>query len=197
VQSFSRRNDWQTLRKYGGGMTGNWGIHLVDTCLRLLDSEVTDVWGDVKQVFNPGDAEDDIKAIIQGKSGMTLDIDMTSANAAPEPGWVVMGDCGTLWSEGGGARLKYFDPKELPPLEANDVPYAVGRKYGVSTGDDPIPWKERGEPMKPRETYPSYYDKLYDALRKGGEPPVTVESALQTYEVLDAIRRGSRFAPTE
>jgi predicted dehydrogenase len=197
VQSFSRRNDWQTLRKYGGGMTGNWGIHLVDSCLCLLDSDVAEVWGDVKQVFNPGDAEDDIKAIIRGKSGMTLDIDMTSVNAAPEPSWVVMGNCGTLWSEGGKAHLKYFDPQELPPLEANDLPYAVGRRYGVSSGEDPIPWNERGEPMKPRETYPSYYDILFEAVRENGEPPVTVESALQTYQVLDDIRKGSRFAPEE
>lgn len=28
--SYRRRNDWQTLRKFGGGMLNNWGSHIVD-----------------------------------------------------------------------------------------------------------------------------------------------------------------------
>ncbi|MBW3622532.1 MAG: Gfo/Idh/MocA family oxidoreductase [Armatimonadetes bacterium] len=197
VQSFARRNDWQVLRKYGGGMTGNWGIHLVDACLCLLDSDVADVWGDVRQVFNPGDAEDDIKALIRGESGMTLDIDMTSANAAPEPSWVVMGDCGTLWIEGKTAHLKYFDPKELPPVQVNDHPYALDRKYGVMPGPDAIPWQQRDEEPKPQKAYPSFYDNLYRAIRQGEPLLVEPDSALKTYEALDRIREGSRFAPPE
>ncbi len=194
-QGFGRRNDWQVLRKYGGGMTGNWGIHLVDQCLQLLDSDVADVWGDVKQVFNPGDAEDDIKAIIRGASGMTLDIDMNSANAAPEPSWVVAGNCGTLWIQGGKAHLKFFDPKKLPKITVNDQHFAHERKYGVQPNPDAIPWQEREEEIAPKKKYPSYYDNLFDAIRKGKELVVEPESALRTYEVLDRIRKGSPFAP--
>jgi scyllo-inositol 2-dehydrogenase (NADP+) len=194
-QAFNRRNDWQVLRKYGGGMTGNWGIHLVDACLQLLDSPVKDVWGDVKHVFNPGDAEDDIKALIRGESGMALDIDMNSTCAAPEPTWVVCGDSGTLWIDGKTAHLKYFDRKKLPKLKVNDLPYAIDRRYGVIPGPDAIPWQEREEEVKPKKTYPSYYDNLRDAVRKGKPLLVTPESALQTYEALDAIRKGGPFAP--
>lgn len=196
-QGFGRRNDWQVLRKYGGGMTGNWGIHLVDQCLCLLDSEVADVWGDVKQVFNPGDAEDDIKALIRGASGMTLDIDMTSANAAPEPSWVVLGTQGTLWIQGGKAHLKYFAPKQLPRLKVNDLPYAIGRQYGVIPGPDAVPWQEIEAETVPQKKYPSFYDNLFDAIRKGKKLVVEPDSALRTYAVLDRIRKGSRFAPSK
>ena len=196
-QAFNRRNDWQVLRKYGGGMTGNWGIHLVDACLQLLDSPVQDVWGDVKHVFNPGDAEDDIKAIIRGESGMTLDIDMNSTNAAPEPSWVVAGDCGTLWLQGKTAHLKFFERKKLPQLKVNDLPYAIDRKYGVMPDPDNIPWQEREEEIAPKKKYPTFYDNLFDAIRKDKELLVTPESALRTYEVLDAIRKGGPFAPVK
>lgn len=194
-QSFSRRNDWQVLRKYGGGMTGNWGIHLVDQCLCLLDSPIRDVWGDVKQIFNPGDAEDDIKAIIRGESGMTLDIDMSSACAAPEPTWVVSGNHGTLWITGNKAHLKFFDPGELPALEVQDGHLAAGRKYGVTSGSVEIPWQEREEPTVPSGTYAGFYDNLLDAIREQKELLVTPQSALQTYEILDLIRKGSAFEP--
>jgi scyllo-inositol 2-dehydrogenase (NADP+) len=196
-QNFGRRNDWQVLQKYGGGMTGNWGIHLVDQCLCLLDSEVQDVWGDVKHIFNPGDAEDDIKGLIRGKSGMTLDVDMTTANAAPEPSWVVMGTSGTLWIQGGKAHLKYFDPEKLPPVDPNDVPYALDRKYGVVPGPDKIPWQQKEEAIKPKKKYPSFYDNLFGAIREQKDLVVEPESALRTYEMLDLIRKDSEFAPSK
>lgn len=196
-QGFSRRNDWQVLRKYGGGMTGNWGIHLVDQCLCLLDSEVDQVLGAVGRIFNPGDAEDDIKALIRAKSGMTLDIDMTSACAAPEPSWVVMGTCGTLWIQDGKARLRYFDPAALPALPVNDMHLAIGRRYGVVPGPDEVPWQEREEEIRPKGQYPSYYDNLYQAIRAGKELVVEPESALRTYQVLDLIRRGTPYEPAE
>ena len=195
---FGRRNDWQVLKKYGGGMTGNWGIHLVDQCLCLADSPIRDVWGDVKQVFNPGDAEDDIKAIVRLESGLTLDIDMSSVNAAPEPSWVIMGSTGTLWIIGGECHLQFFDPKELPSIEVNDGTQAVGRRYGVvSDAPTEIPWQRRTEKPNPTGTYPSFYDNLLSAIRYGAELIVTPESALQTYQVLDEVRQGTRFAPED
>jgi scyllo-inositol 2-dehydrogenase (NADP+) len=175
-QGFGRRNDWQVLSKYGGGMTGNWGIHLVDQCLCLLDSPVQDVWGDVKHIFNPGDAEDDIKAIIRGKSGMTLDIDMTSANAAPEPSWVVMGTSGTLWIQDGKAHLRYFDPAKLPQVDPNDLPYAIDRKYGVVPGPDKIPWRQKAEAIKPKQKCSSFYDNPRWALCYKGLPVLSSPS---------------------
>lgn len=196
-QGFGRRNDWQTLRKYGGGMTGNWGIHLVDQCLQLLGADVADVWGHVRQVFNPGDAEDDIKAVVRGTNGVVADIDMTSIVAAPEPSWVVVGSCGTLWFADGKAELRYFDPADLPPLPVNDLHLAPGRAYGVQPGPDAVPWMCDSQEIKPQGTYPSYMDNLYAALREDGPLLVEPASALKTYEVLDAIRLGSRFHPGE
>jgi len=196
--SFGRRNDWQVLKKYGGGMTGNWGIHLVDQCLCLGDAPIRDVWGDVKQVFNPGDAEDDIKALIRLESGMTFDVDMSSINAAPEPAWVIMGSTGTLWVTGGECHLQYFDPKELPSIEVNDGTQAVGRRYGVvSDAPTEIPWQRWTGKPEPKGTYPSFYDNLLAAIREGAELIVTPESALQTYKVLDEVRAGTRFAPED
>jgi predicted dehydrogenase len=196
-QGFGRRNDWQVLRKYGGGMTGNWGIHLVDQCLCLMSSDVVDVLGDVNLIFNPGDAEDDIKALIRGANGMTLDIDMTSACAAPEPSWVVMGTQGTLWINGNTSHVRYFDPEKLPAITPNDLHLAIGRQYGVIPGPEVIPWEEREEKPVPQGKYPSFNDNLYAAIRESQPLVVEPASALKTYEVLDQIRMGTPFAPAE
>lgn len=193
VGGFSRRNDWQTLKKYGGGMVGNWGVHLVDHCLLLLDSPLKDVWGHVRHVFNPGDAEDDIKAVLRAESGMVIDIEMTTVNAAPIPNWTVLGNHGSMWILNNKAHLHYFDPKKLPALEPNDHPYALNRAYGVIPGPDEVPWVDKEEEPKPKKKPQAFYDNLRDAIRKGAPLIVEPESARLTYKVLDRIRRGSGF----
>ena len=193
ANGFSRRNDWQVLRKYGGGMTGNWGVHLVDQGLQLLGAPVKQVWGSVHHIFNPGDAEDDIKAIIEGRNGMVIDVDMTSVDASQRPSWIVCGDRGTLWIQGDQLHLKYVHPRRVPKLEPIDTPLALGRRYGVQPKPDKLTWKEETREIKPRKRYGSYYDNLYQAVRQGKPLLVTPQSARQVYDVLDRIKKGSGF----
>jgi predicted dehydrogenase len=40
---YGRRDDWQTLREFGGGQLLNWGPHIVDHSLRLLGAPVKSV----------------------------------------------------------------------------------------------------------------------------------------------------------
>lgn len=193
VASFARRNDWQTLKKYGGGMTGNWGVHLVDQGLQLMNSEVKYVWGKASHFFNPGDAEDDIKAIIEGKNGIVFDIDMTSVDASERPSWIINGTWGTFWITGGKAHIKYISPKQIKKIKPIDKHLALNRKYGVQPGPDKVPWKEETMDVNSAKPQDSYYDNLYKAVRKGQELLVTPESARAAYDVLWRIKRGSRF----
>ncbi|MFH1567047.1 MAG: Gfo/Idh/MocA family oxidoreductase [Gemmatimonadota bacterium] len=193
VNGFARRNDWQVLRKYGGGMTGNWGVHLVDQGLQLLGAPVKTVWGSVHRLFNPGDAEDDIKAVIEGRNGVVVDVDMTSVDASRRPSWIVCGTRGTLWIQDGQIHLKYIRPGRVPRLEPIDTHLALNRQYGVQPEPDRIQWKEEVREVKPRKRYESYYDNLYRAIREGAPLLVTPESARATYETLDRIKRGSGF----
>jgi len=142
--------------------------------------------------FNPGDAEDDIKAIIEGVNGVVIDVDMTSVDASKRPSWIVCGTRGTLWIQDGVIHLKYT-AKRLPKLEPNDMHLALGRKYGVQPKPDSIKWKEELREVKPRKKYASYYDNLYRAVREGGPLLVSPESARDTYDVLDRIKKGSGF----
>jgi scyllo-inositol 2-dehydrogenase (NADP+) len=193
VVGFSRRNDWQTLLKYGGGMIGNWGVHLVDQVLQLMEGPVTDVWSDVNHYLNPGDAEDDLIALLRDDNGLVADVEMTSVNAAPTPNWVVLGTAGTLWIQGKTAKLKVYDPAGLGEVTANDFPYAMDRKYGVTPDPDKIAWQEIEEDAAPSGDYGTYYDNLYDGIRSGAPLLVEPVSARRTYAVLDRVRRGTGF----
>ena len=114
-------------------------------------------------------------------------------NAAPTPSWVVLGTAGTLWIQGKTAKMKVYDPAGLGEVSANDFPYAMDRKYGVTPDPDTIAWQEIEEDATPSGNYGTYYDNLYDGIRSGAPLLVEPVSVRRTYAVLDRVRRGTGF----
>lgn len=188
VADFSRRHDWQCLRKYGGGAFNNTGVHSMDQVMTLVDSPVVSVWGDLQQINNPGDVEDHVKVVFRCKSGLVVDYDCTTVCAAPLPAWLIMGENGTAWIQGGQATIKYLDRALLPKLEVEDLHQVPTRQYFR----EQLPWQEKTEPatLKPER---NFYDYLFDALRNGKPLLVTPESCRDVYKVMSLARKGTRF----
>ena len=187
---YSRRNDWQTLRKYGGGLLNNNGVHVVDQCVILMESPIVDVFGDLQQILQPGDTEDHLKVIMRGENSRVIDLELTNVCAASLPSWTLMGTRGTLTVTGGTAVLHYVE-NDLASLEAIDRPLAAERKYGVEGGDE-IEF-EKLELEAKAYPGPLFYDQLYDAIRNGGPPPVDPATARETIRVMSEARKGTQF----
>ncbi len=194
-QRFFRRNDWQQLKRYGGGYLANNGVHAVDYMLPLLDSPLHDAWGDLKHEVAAGDADDWLKVVLRGENGRVAEIEQSYACALPGPRWMVCGTTGTMtiaagaggaWTFG-GATLRFFDPRKVKPLEVVDATPA-GRKYGNA---DVLPWQERTVEVEPKKPYPDFYESLAKSIRRGAKLLVTPESVRKTMAVLDAVRRKS------
>jgi len=187
VQTFFRRNDWQQLKKFGGGYLNNNGVHAVDTVMRLIDSPVNDVWGDLKHTVTAGDADDWLKIVIRGKNGRVIEVEESYACAFPPAKWLVCGTTGTMQIVGSEAKLKYFDPKKAPKISVIESAPAE-RKYGNS---DVLPWEEKAVPVEPTKPYPDFYQELYKSIRKRGKLLVTPESVRDNIWVMDQVRKSS------
>ena len=88
---FSYREDWQALRSCGGGQLNNWGPHIIDHALRLLDSPVAELWSHLENINGLGDAEDIVKAVFIGENGRMIDLEIGGGEALPGP---VYAECG-------------------------------------------------------------------------------------------------------
>lgn len=187
---FARRNDWQTLRKNGGGVLNNTGPHLVDMALQLLESPVKDVWSDLQLITDAGDAEDHVKLLIRGRNGRVADVEMCTSCAFPEPKWSLLGSNGTLISDGKTSKIKRFDPVKAPPLAVIDGPVA-NRRYG---NDDKLPWEEYEAPSIGRKTS-DFYDNVFAVLRRGEPMEIKPEEVLEVMKVIERARKGTMFPP--
>lgn len=192
LSGFGRRNDWQTLAKNGGGVLNNTCPHFLDMLIQLVGSNIADVMGDLQQIASAGDVEDHVKAFLRGENGVTVDMEISSAQNIGEPKlpkWIMCGSCGTLVSDGATSTIRYFDPKEAPPLEVIEGA-AAGRKYG---NDDQLPWQEKTVDAKGPDVG-NFYDNVAAVLLRGEEMYITPQSVREVIRVIAEIRKSAKVA---
>ncbi len=191
VGDFRRRSDWQVLKKYQGGVAANWGVHVIDQSLHLAESPVEKVWGVLGRHFSSGDAEDDLKAMIQCENGVVIDIEVSDVDASHRPQWVVLGDRGSLWIQDKMLYRRTLSGA-VKPIEVVDRHLAEGRSYHTPRNGR-LRWSNRQRPATPTKRYAGFYDNLYRAIRHQDPLLVPAHSARPVYEVLARIRRGTDF----
>ncbi|MFH1569671.1 MAG: Gfo/Idh/MocA family oxidoreductase [Gemmatimonadota bacterium] len=179
VSSFATRNDWQTLRRHAGGYLLNWGAHIVDPPRVLLGSPVKSVYGCMRQLINPGDAEDLFLAVMTLADGALVQAEYT-ISVEEMPTWVVQGDGGTITVHGMDLRVHRStpqqpgDPTQFATMQSEGAAVLEERLHGNPYGDE-------------HEIYP----QLARALRGEIAPPVSTADALELSRVFDAIRTSS------
>jgi predicted dehydrogenase len=187
--SFSRRWDWQTLKKNGGGILNNHGAHSIDWALQLIDDPEPEVIAHMEATpLYAGDAESHAKLWLRPKNGPLIDIELTHANAYPQESCLIMGTQGSLSSNRELIRWKYFDPAEAGPLLLDTRP-TPDRSYNRET----LPWHE--ESYRPHRDFSRdvqhLYADLYATLRQGAPLVITAESVRRQIVVLEKCRQQS------
>jgi len=185
---YARRDDWQTLRRYGGGQMLNWGPHLVDHLLRMLDAPIKTLTSNLKRVAAVGDAEDHLRIIATGTNGRIVDVTVSGGAAIMGPDYLVWGTRGALECSGNTITVRYLDPtKRLPARKPK--PGDPGAGFGTP---EKLPWIEKTFQARPKRTW-DIWDELYAAVRQGKRFPITLEEALEVMKVISAAKRGTAF----
>jgi scyllo-inositol 2-dehydrogenase (NADP+) len=182
---YNRRNDWQTLKRFGGGLLLNWGPHIVDHALRLLDSPVADLWSDLKRIVAVGDTEDHIKIIFKGANGRVVDMEISSGVAIEAPTYHIFGTRGTLMTVGDTIRLRYLSP-DTPPDSRQPDPETPGEGFGSAEG---LTWVDEAIPAR-TESNAILWNMLYAAIREGAAFPITLDEALEVMRMISAAKEG-------
>ncbi len=191
--SYQRRDDWQTIMKCGGGMMLNWGPHIIDHGLRLLESPLADMWSNLKLIAAVGDAEDTLKIIMTGKNGRIIDISISGGMAVASPEWTICGSKGVLTCTGDSIQLKYLDPKlKLGKCKAKVTSPDLDTPFGNA---EKLKWIEKNIKVRPKSKmdHDSIWDYLYDTIRNGKEFPITLDEAIEVMKVVSAAKKGTPF----
>ena len=187
---YQRRNDWQTIKEFGGGQLLNWGPHIVDHSLRFCGGKYTSLFADIKRVAAVGDAEDHIKLVFKGVNNRIVDMEISGGAALPTPEYVVYGTRGSLIGDGQTLCWKYLDPAvPLADIKANPAT-PDGATFG---NDEVLQWKEDSCTLGGDKT-DVIWDYFYEAYRNHKPYPITSDQAAEVVRVLEEAKIGTEFA---
>jgi len=190
---YCRRNDWMTMTEFGGGLLMNWGPHLIDQALHLLESPVADVWASVKRVISIGDGDDHVKLLLRAENGRVADIEISGAHALPGREMEIQGSRGTLaYPENGKIHLRHVDPDLVfEPLK----PHPENPPFQYGNFDETLTFVEQWIDVLP--TSDVLWEHIYHAVRNDTPFPITLEEAAEVVHVTDRAFRASGFAPAK
>ena len=186
---YCRRNDWMTMPEYHGGLLTNWGPHLIDQALQLLEAPVKDLWADIRRVISIGAGDDLFKIILKGENGRVADIEVSGANALPGREMEIIGSRGTIIFENGKLSARYLDPcvelKVLKPHPENP-PLAYGnfdeQLYFINSDFE-----------LPRLSQTVLWKYLYDEALNGIPSPIKLEEGREVVRITEeAIKFSSK-----
>ena len=189
---YCRRNDWMTIAAQGGGLFTNWGPHIIDQALQLLESPVVDCWADIKSVISIGDGDDNIKVLLRAENGRTADIEISGTHTLPGREIEVQGSRGTLiYPFEGKIKMRYVDPDlAFRPLTANP-------------GQPPMQYVNFEEKLNfveqvievPEIPGGQIWKYIYDSIVNGAEFPISLEQGAQVVGIMERAFECSGFAP--
>ena len=170
IRNYARRNDWQALKRYAGGMLNNYGVHYLDQLCYTAGFDFACEYCALRRVNSVGDAEDCLRVILRNPDGVTGEVEISQSCAFPTNEWLLEGNLGTAMysSLTKSWRIRYVRPDQLQATSMQNTLAAVDRRYP----HDRVEWNEEFDFTAPPE--PDFYDNLYDYL--AGTAPALVKT---------------------
>lgn len=178
-----RRNDWQSLKKFGGGMLNNYGAHILDQLLCLTGHDIKNLFSSLRRVAALGDCEDVVKVLYETKSGIIGEMDVNQALADKPYEFEIYGTCGIIRLIDGVLHVRYFSPEDLPSKKLNVSLAASNRKYPA----EEIPFKEKKIPVDIKYGVDLYKD-FAKAISSGSSPYVPPEETIKVMQIIELCR---------
>ena len=193
-EDFVRRDDWQCLRRLGGGAAYYAMPDLILQALRLLPSPPVQMWSELKRLASLGDAEDYAHVVLRTRDDVSADIEF-SGGAIPglrEPSFEVRGDRGVFrisaWSLDGSVTM--VQPSFSFPRRRSSVrtpPFRdLHEEFPVVTRPASL---TKGVMHGPA----AFWRHLYDTVRTARPFPLHLDESIETVKFAQLMKKTSPY----
>jgi scyllo-inositol 2-dehydrogenase (NADP+) len=175
-------NWWRSSKSISGGILYDWGVHLLEYTLQIVDAEIVEVNGFTrsgtwaqKTSWKKDTIEDEGFIVVRYASGAWSTLLMSSLDSAPRPGWLhVTGTRGSFEFDFNGWTLT--------------TPTARAKGGGTTT-------VVKGP--NPESSWHSFYDNIAAHLMRGEKLVITPEWARRPIHIIDLAYQSARAATAQ
>lgn len=186
---------WRGHKINGGGMVLDWGVHLLDQFLNLIDSPVVSVNAHLFNLYSD-DVEDNIKIFLRFENGISALCEMSTNCFIHNPRWHVSCTDGTVSIEDWSCKGKIVKLKADTELTwSDDIVYT---EAGPTRTMAPRPSYTTEVMELPEVTtdWSDYYKNIIGVMEKNEELIVKPEQALRVMKVIEKVFESQIFGST-
>ena len=193
-EDFIRRDDWQAVKRLGGGAAYYAMTDLILQTLKLLPLPPIQMWSELRRVASLGDAEDCAHVNLKTRGLVSADIEF-NGGVLPEdrgPSFVIRGSRGTFKVQPGASEgtLTVIDPDFSFPRRRSSVrtPELVDMHENVPVKTFKVEL-EKGTLHGPS----AFWKHLYDTVRIAAPFPLALEDSLEAVKFAHLMKKTSPF----
>jgi len=182
-------HDWHIYPEMGGGMLYDWGVHLIDQILNMVDGHIDSLYADVRNIINE-QVDDYFKIIFKFSSGVTAEIELGTYYLTPKRSWFIGGNKGSAIIDdfsGAGKIVRTTRLLENVPNKITMTAAGPTRSFGPPTPGLLI---EEALP-EVNVAHRDYFVHFLKALRGEEEILVKPKEVRRVLAVMDAIRESA------
>ncbi|MBO4869147.1 MAG: Gfo/Idh/MocA family oxidoreductase [Clostridia bacterium] len=181
---------WREFKVAGGGMVYDWGVHLIDQLLDMIDSKVVSVYANLHSVRTP-EVDDYFKLVFRYENGITAHVEVGTFNLVQLPRWYACGDGGALVINDWDCHGKIIHTRDTV---MKWEPVVVQTKAGPTRTMAPRPADTLEElPLPHVETsWSCYYRNILDTIDGKAELIVTIPSVRRVLRLIEACFESDR-----
>ena len=197
-EDFVRRDDWQTVKRLGGGAAWYAMPDLMIQAVKLLREPPFQMWSELRRIASLGDAEDECHVALKTRGTLTADIEYNGGSlpgATRSPAFEIVAERGTFRVAPGASEgtLRVIEPGFKFPRRRSSVrtPPIKDLHETFPVVDIPV----RLPPGTPRGLS-AFWKCVYDTVRRAVPFPLALEDSLEAVKLSALMKRTSPFGMT-
>ena len=193
-EDYVRRDDWQTVRRLGGGAAYYEMPDVIVQTLRLLPSPPIQMWSELKRIASLGDAEDYARVMLRTRGQVSADIECNGGCLAEarSPSFEIRGERGVFSVMPGESEgtIMMIDPDFKFPRRRSSV-----RTPQIVDLHEEFPVVRETVSLPKGTTYgPSaFWKHVYDSVRTAAPFPLQLEESMEAVKFAQLMKKTSPF----